>query len=220
LIVDINGDSLDLSHLQNNNATAYNNIINDLQQKTGLTFFKDKNGNIKYKGTKRKFGMPKPKITNKKNTSRKARRAIMKAIHNEEVVEVKDNSGGGNYVPYLGANEINIDDIEINQIMGGNSADVDNTTMGYGLVFLHELGHTGVGGSRDDPDNTYENRYKTGKNVRAINKMRRQLGNRFGKRSNYFIMPVGAHGYLPMNKSAKRQLKKGNVPATNVIQVY
>ena len=48
-------------------------------------------------------------------------------------------------------NIINFDSSQINSQIASTSDGLNNKTLGYGLTFLHELSHTKVGGSFNDP---------------------------------------------------------------------
>ncbi|MEM8940361.1 MAG: RHS repeat-associated core domain-containing protein [Bacteroidota bacterium] len=215
LFIDINGDSLNVSDLQTNNAAALAALDSDLEAKTGLDLNADANGNVTFATEKGFLGIKKAKVARdadgKKIGSRLARKALKDAIKDDATVNIVDNSGGGNFVPSLGANEINFDISEVNTLMGKASSDLDPTTVGPALVFLHELGHTGVGGSRDDPSRA-DSPMKAGPNPRKINRMRRQLGKSFGIRAAYGVTRVGRNVYMPFSKKALRRLKKGKAP--------
>jgi RHS repeat-associated protein len=207
---EIAGDSINVTDLQNNNLAGLNTLNNDLESKTGLSISTNTNGNLEY-GTQKGFlGIKRAKVTRdangKKIGSRLARRKLRKAIKNKKTITVKNNTGGDNYVPSLGTNEINFDMTEINMLMGAASTDLNSSTVGPALVFLHELGHTGVGGSRDDPNKNPEK--VPGKNTRVINRMRRQLGKNYGVRATYGTISVGGNHYMPFSKQTKKQLKK------------
>ena len=217
LYIDINGDSVNVSDLQANNPAALATLDNDLETKTGLDISADANGNLSYATEKGFLGIKKTKVARdsdgKKIGSRSARKALKSAIKDDATVNVLDNTGGGNFVPTLGANEINFDLSEINSLMSKSSSGLDATTVGPALVFLHELGHTGVGGSRDDPSRA-DRPNIPGPNVRKVNRMRKQLGKNFGIRAIYGTRQNGSNHYMPFSKKGLRQLKKGSVPSS------
>jgi RHS repeat-associated protein len=217
---EIAGDSINVTDLQNNNSAGLNTLKNDLEAKTGLNITTNANDNLEYETEKGFLGFKRAKVkrdaNGKKIGSSLARRKLRKAIKNKETITVKNNTGGGNYVPSLGANEINFDMAEINTLMGAASSDLNSSTVGAALVFIHEIGHTGVGGSRDDPDQNPDN--VPGRNVRVINRMRRQLGENYGIRATYGTTVVRGNHYMPFSSQTKKQLKKGVVPTIQYLK--
>ncbi len=227
LFVDINGDSLNFSSAVATDPNAVKNVTNDLQTQTGLTLTVDpSSGQMTYATTKNKRGKTVPAIATdangKKVGSRTARKMIIKAIDNKKTVNVyatnKMGSKGGDL-------QININSTQINRFISGTSSDLDTKTMGFGMTFLHELGHTNVGGSKVDPQTfTTPSGAKTvkfgklGTNVPKMTRIRRQLGSSYGQRTSYGSMPIGSNTYLPFSKGTKSDLERGIVPATSYIK--
>ena len=147
---------------------------------------------------------------------------IVKAIDNKKTIVVyasnKMGSKGGGL-------QININSTQINQFISGTSSDLNSKTMGFGMTFLHELGHTDLGGSKVDPQTTTTpNGSKIvvfgelGTNVPKMNRIRRQLGSSYGQRTSYGSMPIGRNNYLPFSSVTKSNLEKRIVPTTYFIK--
>ncbi|MCP4123301.1 MAG: hypothetical protein GY751_16230 [Bacteroidetes bacterium] len=225
LYSDPNGDEVDFSDVQTKNPTFAADIVSDLSNQTGLDLSISPSGTLDYATTTNKRGKVKADIqrdaSGNKIGSRSARKSIKSAINDAATVSVIDNPGGGNFVPGLGSNTINVDDSQIGLLQGSVSSDLNNETMGAGMVFTHELGHTGVGGAKPDIDRSNPRQeFKTGPNVRAINKNRRQLGRaEYGRRSTYLLHRAGGTGYLPMSRKGKRQLKRSVAPTEKTITI-
>lgn len=90
--------------------------------------------------------------------------------------------------------------------------------MGYGMTFLHELGHTKIGGNRRDYYDFESHGLfgQTGPNVDYMNQIRRELGPRFGERFSYpsrkRIIPFSLNSFNEMinNKIPHRSYIRTN----------
>ena len=95
------------------------------------------------------------------------------------------------------------------------SNNLDKETLGWGMTFLHELYHTGPGGSLIDTAALYG----TGGVVDAMNVIRKELnaqGKNFGRRLNYkSIIPYegGTISYIPFDESSLNSIKAGIAPS-------
>jgi hypothetical protein len=207
------------------NAVANTQI--GLQYQTGLTLTIDPtSGQMTYATTISKRGKQVPLVKTdadgNKVGSRTARKMLIKAINDKETVEVyattlMGSKGGGL--------QINLNSTQINQNITGTSSDLDPRTMGFGMTFLHELGHTDLGGNLSDPIAiTLPSGAKAvpfgelGTNVPKINRIRRQLGNSYGQRTSYGSMPIGGNKYIPFSGSSKSDLERGIIPSNSYIQ--
>ena len=174
----------------------------------------DENGNLSYTTEKGFLGIKKAKVARdsngKKIGSRSARKALKSAIKDKETINVFDSDGSGNRVT-PGTNNLYFDIGQINDLMDKASSDLDPTTMGPALIFLHEAGHTLVGGSRSDGRKSKRD-VRPGPNPKRINRMRRQLGISFGIRAAYDPTSVGTDSYMPFSKKTLKRIKKGKVP--------
>lgn len=174
LFVDINGDSIDVSGVNGRDRRA---LKKDLASKTGLKL-KVKKGFLVYKIDSN----GNEKSNNSIDVSETARGDLMDAIDHKETVSVKSGDRGSLTVD--GTNQIELDRSEIlagiNQTTGG----LDKTTMGYALIFMHELYHTEVGGDLKDPVRNLR-AVRTGATVDRVNTIREELGFFYGQRTNY-----------------------------------
>jgi len=101
---------------------------------------------------------------------------------------------------------IKLNATQIQSFINGTPQELNKETMGYGLVFLHELVHSILGQSyfnsptilSDPPRGTQG----TGVVVDFINKIRAQLGPAYGQRTNYEAQPTNAgFNYIPFNST-------------------
>jgi RHS repeat-associated protein len=218
LFIDINGDSLNFSNVIDKDPEFAYNTSDDLSSKTGLTLSFDEDGGMEY--AKDENGKP---IIDKDGTSRRARNMLMKAIDNEETVCVDISDTEKNYVPSDGINEIYLSRTETENNINNSTDDLNNTTMGFGMQFFHELGHTGVGGSLSDFPNNFHafvqssTDYIYCSNIKNMNIIRRQLGRDYGKRLSYSPVRGWKGWYMPFSRQAKREINRWNVPTHKVI---
>ncbi|MDE6443499.1 MAG: hypothetical protein K2K64_03625, partial [Muribaculaceae bacterium] len=88
---------------------------------------------------------------------------------------------------------------------------VDSRTMGYGLLFLHELHHTNIMGNLEDD----KRESQTGPVVDKINKIRRELsfkGANYGERMMYAPISIGEEDVIAFDIMTFELLsKKGMV---------
>ncbi len=227
LMVDVNGDSLDFSSAMITDPNAVKNIKNDVQNQTGLSLTVDpKSGQMTYATTINKRGKTVAAIATdvngKKVGSKTARKMITKAIDNKKTVNVYATNRTGSMG---GGLQININSTQINQLISGTSSNLDSRTMGFGMTFLHELGHTDLGGAEVDPSTfTTPSGAKAvkfgelGTNVPKMNSIRKQLGSSYGQRTSYGSMPIGGNTYIPFSVGAKTDLERGIIPANSYIK--
>jgi hypothetical protein len=117
----------------------------------------------------------------------------------------------------LDSNEIN------NQVY---SSDLNPLTSGIGMTFLHELGHTPVGGGLHDPvGQGLSSDLFPGQVENRLNKIRRELGNDFGERMVYKNFRVNMSKdnpkgqiYQAFSSISLGQLRNGQTPTTMFIQ--
>ncbi|MEL7123945.1 MAG: RHS repeat-associated core domain-containing protein, partial [Bacteroidota bacterium] len=218
--IDVNGDSLNISHLQRNNPSAFYNFKDQVEAITGFTLDVDDKGNV----TINQAAGVKKDANGKDIGSKTARKMLIKAISSESMVTIEDNPGGksrvwldddGNYT-----NEIKLDVLEINS--SKPSKNLNPLTNGIGMIFFHELGHTPVGGGRHDPVGIgTDGDYDPGPNVRRINKIRKELGPSFGKRMVYNFKALVDEKkqrvllYDAYSKTALKALRQGKAPNKN-----
>jgi len=198
-----------------------------LQNQTGLTLTIDPNsGQMTYATTTNAKGKTVPLVATDANGnavgSKTARKMLVKAIGNENTVQVYATTRMGSVG---GGLEINLNSTQINQNISGTSSNLDSRTLGFGMTFLHELGHTDIGGKRVDPSTTtLPNGTKTvpfgelGTNVPVMNRIRSELGSSYGQRTSYGALPIGGNTHIPFSAQSKTDLERGIVPANSYVQ--
>jgi hypothetical protein len=226
LFIDVNGDSLNVAQLRSYNANANNALTSDLQSKSGLTLTTDENGNVTYgKDAKGKVLISRDE-NGKKTGSRAARNALTKVINSETTISVGGTDGlTGVTMDGPNPNLILFNPEQTQSTMNNTSSDLNKTTDGYALTFFHEVGHTGYGGTGQDPPFVSgQNAYETaGRQEILPNRIRRQLGSEYGQRTTYNSYPVQSaqQNYFPWSQKSLRQLKAGIVPTqTYIIQSW
>ena len=100
--------------------------------------------------------------------------------------------------------------------IANTSKDLNSTTLGYGLVFFHELGHTKYGGSHDDPENAQT---EVGYPESLPNKIRRQLGSSYGQRAVYGTFYIRSNGqrYIPFSQGSLNKLQNKEEPLDHFV---
>lgn len=177
LLVDINGDSIDVSGLDRK---TRRDLKKDLASKTGLKL-KVKDGYLVYKTDSKGNA----KTNNSYETSKTAKTDLMAAIDDQnQTISVKSGNNGS--LTVSGTNNVELDRGEILAGMDNSGNVLDNTTMGFGLTFMHELYHTNLGGGLSDP--VKANRAtQTGDVVDRVNVIRSELGYFYGQRTAYGV---------------------------------
>ena len=132
-------------------------------------------------------------------------------ISDDKLIYSKDSSGNP---IYEGGSQIGLSATQINNFIK-NSHNLDSRTLGWGMVFLHELYHTGAGGSLSDVSDNYG----TGSVVDNMNIIREELnatGLNFGQRMNYSAIVLTEYdnecGYLPFDQNALCAIQFGVPP--------
>lgn len=196
---EIQGDSIDVAQIvqyDNDNGTnLLDNIKKDLSTATGLSF-EVKNGKLIYTTDGDGNAVISTDSDGNQLGSSEARDIVMGALGAEEIATAKIVESGGSRVTNdrgeneIGGNNILIDVNQItNQFIGG-SKEVDNRTMGFGMMFMHESLHSNVasGGANRDFAGGSNIDVMTGPVVDRMNIVRRQLnaqGYNFGQRQTY-----------------------------------
>lgn len=223
LFIDVNGDSLNVSQLQNYNAEASGALTTDLAAKSGLTLTTDENGNVAYATNDKGKAIVAKDENGKKVGSRAARKELTKIIDSDQTISVGGTSGltrtdmdGAN------PNLILFNPEQTQNTMNNTSSDLNSTTNGYALTFFHEVGHTSYGGAGQDPPFVagQDAFSMPGRQEALPNRIRRQLGSEYGQRSSYNSWPVKSapgQNYFPWGAKSLRQLKAGNVPTQQFI---
>lgn len=100
---------------------------------------------------------------------------------------------------------------QIDGFISGTSSDLDSKTLGYGLVFLHEMNHTEVGINKSD---FHDPKSNTGPVVDLVNKVRSESGASYGQRTSYKSLALSrgsSTSYIPFSKGALKKLNSGRV---------
>jgi len=169
------------------------------------------------------------KYNGKEIGSKTARKDLLKAINHKDVVSVKDNPGGKSRVELDSNNNytniLKLDSNEINNQV--NSNDLNPLTSGIGMTFMHELGHTPVGGGLHDPiGQGLSSDLYVGQVENRLNKIRSELGTDFGARMVYKNFRVNMSRedpkgqlYQAFSPISLGQLRNGQSPTTMFIQI-
>jgi len=199
-LVDGNGMELDFTNflIVDEDHTYISMLLADLCEKTGLQLGIDpETGMLKYDKVDGKA------IFTPGAGSETARDLLISAIDNATVVpvamapEVKLSQWDGGM--------IGLNKDQINKLINGASKGLNPTTMGWAMVFLHEMTHSPVGKNGGLSD---ENSYMDlqGPTVRLMNQIRKELGAEYGQRLMYGGTEVGGDVYIPFNPLALRSL--------------
>ena len=204
---DINGDSLNMNNvIMMDRQYSTNNmeqIEKDLKMITGLSISVS-NGFMQYE--KDINGKP---VYNQ--GSETARNLLTKIIDGQTIEVFSTNKKS--FTPN-GGTQVGLSSSQINDFIN-NTNNLDKETLGWGMTFLHELYHTGPGGSLIDTDALYG----TGGVVDAMNVIRKELnaqGKNFGQRLNYkSIIPYegGTISYIPFDERSLNSIKAGIAPS-------
>jgi len=161
------------------NSIDWRNVINELQIITGLTL-EISDGGILTNITSGDVA----------EGSETARNMLLNAIEHKDDINIMMDPYVDSKVFMNGKtkeerNTININLYQLEDFMDGTSKDLNPLTYGFGMNFLHELGHTEAMGAKLDyfgGDYAFEN-------VDYVNKIRKEMsawsGSEFGKRVDY-----------------------------------
>ena len=214
--VDPDGRKIDLSGMT---TITLITLISDLQHITGLQLYYsdgeivcdyDDVGNL---------------ISMSDYYSSTARDMLVNAINHEDTIYAfssfdksfasNDNQG------WMTIMSIGIDSKQVRDFIRGTSTDLASSTMGYGMTFLHELGHTVIGGNRRDYYNAEKEKWHfgvTGPNVDFMNQIRRELGPRYGERLSYGYLENNT--FLPFSLKSFNEIVNGQKPTEAYIKIY
>ncbi|WP_197286241.1 DUF6443 domain-containing protein [Pedobacter sp. PACM 27299] len=221
--IDVNGDSINVVLMQQYDKTNSTNHVSqtltDLQSQTGLSLSIDAKGQLSYLKDP-VSGTPFLNIQMGSGNnlmgvgSAEARNLITSAIDNTTTGYARITSSGSS-AP-LGGNLMSLNPSQINNFISGVNG-VDSRTLGFGMTFMHELTHSGLGGGLTDPSRS-AGFGPTGPTVDRMNIIRSELndkGGNYGQRSSYqaVMTTPGGPAYLPFSPSSLNSLKGGIVPA-------
>lgn len=211
-----NATGINMSGLLESSPEAVLAIVMDLNFITGLNIWIDAKGYMQY-------NIPNGEL----NGSETARSFLISAIENpDETVRMKE----GDYC-YVNMdsksisvqNTIEWNSGQVVDNISGTSSDLNKKTNGFGMFFLHELGHTRVGGKRQD---LAEDGYSRGKNISFTNQMRSELSafykSNFGDEQRHSSLKIDADPgfeYYPYSERAMEMLKKQQKPSGQYIRI-
>jgi RHS repeat-associated protein len=202
--IDPTGCEIDPSNMivyDKSNKTNYlNTLINDLSYITGLTlsysdnriiFEKDKNRNA---------------VFDKDKGSEYARNLLIALIENTDILKVGTYPNIGSKAILEGL-DVGLDPNQISAFISGTAGSgLDEHTLGWGMVFLHETFHTKLGGSKTDPKISGI----VGDIEKEMNTIRDELSksyqSNFGNRASYISFGNEGVGYIPFSIGALNQL--------------
>lgn len=171
LYIDVNGDSINFSSiLQSGGVQAVVNILSDLSEQTGLSSIGiNSNGNLTYGTDDDGNAIVSTDDEGNQLGSETARGLVVDAASDDKSrinVSLRDGAGSAS-----SDNNIGIDPSQIQGFVDGASGNLNSKTLGFGMTFLHELGHTDFAGDKSD----YSSSGGNGPNVNQMNKIRKEL---------------------------------------------
>lgn len=186
-------------------------IKTDLENITGLDLSFDEYGYLQYAKNSNGDANITLKTDNNGNSyeagSMTARNFLINMIDYSEYVTVsydKHSCQGGD-------NAVGIKPDQITDFING-SANVDGNTLGFGMVFLHEMYHTSLGGGYQHAEYLEQDMV-----LRNTNTIRKELNNQgwnFGQRMSYKSTVINGRAYLPFSRTAANCLKDNLRPAS------
>src|SRR5690606_16135510 len=96
-----------------------------------------------------------------------------------------------------------VDVTQVQNWINGTSPQLNNKTMGFGMIFMHEMLHTkvGMGIGHGSEEYTWGG---TGKLVNVMNVIRGQLGADYGQRESYMgYTESDGKTYIPFDKQSR-----------------
>ena len=230
--MEIRGDSINVAKIKQfdsiNNTNHLQNIINDLDSQTGLTFITNSNGQLIYQTDAN--GNPVISTTTDEkgnvtqNGSAEARKIMTNAVSTTNQAFVRIDLNGNSGTSGIGSPLINLNPNQINSFITGAN-NVNNRTLGWGMTLMHEILHSNVaeGGAIGHGDEKI-NFGNTGSVVDRINTVRSELntlGGNYGIRQSYqaiyFNSQTQSPMFLPFDSSSLNSLINGNTPASNTM---
>ncbi|MEO9954881.1 RHS repeat-associated core domain-containing protein [Nonlabens sp.] len=205
LFLDPDGMQIDISDIFENSENLANGIqlLLDLSELTGLSLsYNSSGGKLDY--LKNEDGSA---VTNYADGvtlgSNTARNLLTDSIDDESVIKVeRKDLYGSNFTP--STNTMKLDYRQIDSQSSTTSSGLYHKTAGYGMTFLHELGHADSNGNLKDTNGS-----NFGGNMIQMNKIRSELdvnplnrvlsgGDQFGQRASY----TGSYAINPNDKLA------------------
>lgn len=201
LYIDINGDSIQVSGMQ---SQLQSNLISGLVQTTGIPLYITETGMLAATPTITIFGqivqLASAYGSTNSGGSQEAASFLNFALGNSTIVNVVGTnvlgSQGGGQLVRLNQNQIE-------GFINGTPADLNSATMGYGMVFLHELTHSNLGqfyyNSPTPLVDPSPGSGGTGFVVDFMNRIRSELGQDYGQRLSYEASQGAIYNYIPFH---------------------
>lgn len=103
-----------------------------------------------------------------------------------------------------GDNQVGIKPDQVNEFINGASKNLDGNTLGFGMVVLHEMYHTSLGGGYKHSE--YLEQDMVLKNMNMIRAEMNRQGYVFGQRLSYAAKDIYGRVYLPFDDNSARSL--------------
>ncbi|PSL44391.1 RHS repeat-associated protein [Chitinophaga niastensis] len=144
--------------------------------------------------------------------SETGRQEVMALVTGQGQVTVDFSTGDGSHTS---GNNIFINPSEVGSIVKGTSSDLDPLTLSFGMVGLHEFGHTKAGGGDFHGPQTLSRFGQIDMLDIKGNAIRQEMsaitGSDWGQRSSYSPMSINGVNYLPFSFSAKQALERSKL---------
>ncbi len=216
--IDVNGDSINIAALLQTSPELAKQLNEDLALLTGLSLVYGEDGTVSYE-KEEVDGKLVPKIDGSRTTSKTARDLLISGIDGKGMINVFDDPGNplGNHAKKDGF-EITLDSKDIAAFVEG-ARNVEKKTMGAGIMFLHEFGHTRLGGNLKDASSIQSRMPRgdrIGENETRINLIRGEMGKGWGQRLSYSTMAMhdgtGVYRFIPFDQNALGNTIRGFNP--------
>ncbi len=188
-------------------------IKTDLENIKGLDLSFDEDGYLQYS----KNGNGDANITVRTDSNGKsyeagsstARKFLTQMIDSPESVSIFYAQNGS----ISENNHVGIDPDQVNGFINGASKNLDGNTLGFGMVVLHEMYHTTLGG--DYKHSEYLQQDMVLMNMNTIRTEMNNQGYRFGQRLSYPSKVIHGRAYLPFGYGAASALRRNDTPASH-----
>lgn len=199
LYIDINGDSIQVNAMP---PQLQYDAISSVSRATGIPLYVTSTGMLAPTPTLTVFGKT-VQLASAYGTpaggSQEAASFLNYAMSNSTTVNVIGTNVLGSQA---GGQLVRLNSSQIESFINGTPADLNRETMGYGIVFLHELTHTDLGQSYHNSSTPLVDPSSgtgTGFVVDYMNRIRAQLGPDYGQRTNYAALQGFGDYYIPFN---------------------